>query len=351
MSFIYDNKNLLNELFKAGQAPNNQVLEMAKKLVKNLQTESAGGTVFTAERADANLDQIDFSSNKSESVLSNLLYFLQYNGIKANSKTIVFKAQNFDLDALGEDAKLYVQYPEKDAPRYYVYKKGLTDYVADLKRKAANNPVFMANVAKLEQSIANELPSVTPTPAPTPGGKKAPGPQDPRYQQVGYKDHKKQPGRKTFDLRKLLGKFPLLEDRIDYQRIENFIDSYSQITGESSALVNAIDQALTFIQTNFGNAGSNAISLSIDPDQAAALLPKNVTPAALFSNLYVLIVNVQQLLNHLKSISYDQMDEQLQRQLDQQVGTDPNDGNSIAYQNLARLTDLKNDAMNWRRTK
>lgn len=346
MSFIYNDKNLLDELFKAGQATdpaqNSQVIEMAKKLVKNLQTEAAGGTVFTSERADAHLDQIDLSIEKSESVLSNLLYFLQYNGIKANSKTLVFKAP-FDLDSLGETGKLYVQYPEKDAPKYYVYKDGLIAYVNDLKKRAAGNPIFLANIAKLQQSIATELPAAH-VPSKTPHG-----PQDPRQQR---QTRRMGPGgSRTQDLHKLLNKFPLLEDRVDFQRIENFIMSYTQITGESSALVNTIDQSLTFIHNNFGNAGSVATPLDTTPDRIASLLPPNAHPAAFIKHVKVLITNVNQLLTHLKSIAYDQMDEQLQQQLDRQTGTGPEDGGSIAYQNLSKLEGLEEDAMKWRRTK
>jgi hypothetical protein len=353
MSFIYEDKGLLDYLTKLAQPIDNQQdLELAKKLIKNLQTEVAGGTVFTSEKADANLDQADFSNDKSESILGNVLYFLQYNGIKANNKSIVLKAPGFDLDALGEDAKLYVSYPEKDAAQYYVYKDGLNSYVGDLKKKATGNPVFLANVAKLEQSITNELPSVVPTPNQKPGKPGQPGgPHDPNYKQVGYKQQGRQPRGQTQDLHKLLGKLPLLEDRVDFKRIENFIMNYTQITGESSSLVSAIDNALTYINNNFGNAGSLGVSLDTDSDQVAALLPPNATPAAFFSNLYALVTNVKQLLIHLKSISYDQMDEQLQQQLDQQVGTGPNDGNSIAYQNLADLNDLKTQSMKWRRTK
>lgn len=344
MSFIYDNKNLLNELFKAGQAPqNNQVIDLAKKLIQNLQIESSGGTVFTAERADADLDQVDLVD------LDSLFNFLWLNGIKANSKTLVFKAQNFDLNQLGEDAKLYFAYPTED-PVYYVNKGGLAAYLNDLKNKSVNNPLFSANINRLLQRVNTDLPDVMKPEKKTPHTEVAgPSDQDGTVEPVALKDRQKG-GPTTQDLRKLLGKLPLLEDRIDFQRIKFFVQAYTQITGQSGGALDNINAELNKMSTNF-KVGP-AQGFPINSDEIARVLPKDgqTTPYAYVSSLYSLITNVKQVLNYLKSASYDQMDDQLKEQLDQQVGTGANDGNSIAYQNLAELQDAMREAKDYRRT-
>ena len=339
MSFLYDDKNFLQQVIKLSQdqAQDNQYRDLALKLVRNLQTQLSGGTVFTAERADANLDQIDLVD------LDSLLNFLQFNGIKANAYTLVYKAQNLDLNSFGENAKLYFPYPNEN-PVYYVYKKGLFDYLNDLKSKSANNPLFSASVSKLLQKVNTELPDVMKTEPP----RGVAGPED-NTGSVTPQKERSQTGLTTQDLRKFLGRFPLLEDRIDFQRIRNFSQAYTQITGQTPEAINNINNELNKIATNFRVGPSQGFPTS--SDEVARVLPQGVHPYAYFSSLYSLIVNVKQLLNYLKSANYDMMDDQLKQQIDQQVGTGTNDGGAIVVQNLEDIQDAMKEAQNWRRTK
>jgi len=347
MSFIYDDKSLISELIKLSQTPDKQFIDLAKRLIQNLQTELAGGTVFTADRADADLDQVDLVD------LNSLFNFLYYNGIRANNKILVFRAQNFDLNSLGDDAKLYVPYPSDD-PDYYVYRAGLTAYLNDLKNKAANNPMLMANINRLIPRISSELPEKT-APETKPSTSTAPGQptqeqdENGEYEQTSGNAGKSRGGLTTQDLRKFLNRFPLLEDRIDFQRIRNFVTAYTQITGQTPGAINNINAELQKLNTNF--KVGNAQGFPTSADEVARIIPQGVHPYAYFSTLYSLIVNVKQLLNYLKSANYDYMDDELKAQIDQQVGTGSNDGNAIAVQNLADLQDYMREAQNWRRTR
>ena len=330
MSFIYEDKNLIAQLIKSAQVPDQQHIELAKKLIQNLQIEVAGGTVFTAEREDADLDQTDLVD------LSSLFYFLMYNTIRANNKSLVIKAPGFDLNQLGEDAKLYVKYPSQGEPQYYVYRDGLTAYLNDLEKRSANNPLFMANSKKLLQKVNVELPAVAKptTPGATPGA--APG-------AVGDKEQQAPGTPSTQDLHKLLGKFPLQEDRIDFTRIKNFLNAFQGITTQSADAVNKINQALNNLSKNFTTASSQG--LNVDADDLANLLGKH--PFAYVSALNILVGFIYGLLNDLKSINYDQMDETYQQQIDQQIGTD---GSSIYAQNMFKLKRLLEQSQNWKRT-
>lgn len=346
MTFIYEDQNLILELIRTAQAAapsadDQKHIELAKQLVKNLQTEMAGGTVFTADKDDADLDQIDLVN------LDSFFNFLLLNGIKANGKSLVFKYANFDLNALGADAKLYVQYPQ-DSSEYYINRSGVVTYLENLKKKSAGNPILLASASRLLQQINTEMPgpAVPHGPGDRGHGKMGPGGLTP----VSYKQHPPRGGSTTQDLKKLLGKLPLLPDRIDFNRIKNFLTAYTQVTGRTPANIGAINDELDKIENDFRIGPSQGLN-GLNPDSIATVLPPGTHPRAYAISLYALVYNVIQLINYLKSVNYDNMDDQLKEQMDRQVGADESDGSSISSQNMDVLTDFKDNSNNWRRTK
>lgn len=182
MSFIHNDKNLLNELIRLAQeqrltpkTPQQLKLEedlrggtpqeikalqdMARKLVTNLQSQ-LNAPKFTAERDNADL-------RMQAKDLNSLLAFLSLNGIAlsnlklalpnlGNQAAITGTGEgNPELTKLSpEQQKLYMTYPY-EAPRYFVYKDGLIAYLRDLKSK--NIPLLTAMADKLIEQANEEL--------------------------------------------------------------------------------------------------------------------------------------------------------------------------------------------------
>ena len=182
MSFIYENPWLLQELLKSAQATpapapaqntnkpasapteeDSKALEYAKQLVQNLYKELEGGFTFTAERDNADLSAAHVVN------VDELLNFLQFNGVKANGRDLVMKANVF-LDQNGklkpemtELSKWYVPYPVQGNANYYLYKDGMIGFLKDLEEKAVNNPMLKVIVTKLKATLSTALPEkVTP---------------------------------------------------------------------------------------------------------------------------------------------------------------------------------------------
>lgn len=177
MSFIHENPWLIQELLKISQAQNTpaqpapkpsadastQSVQLAKELVQNLYKELSGEFTFTAERENADLSAAHVVN------VDELLNFLEFNGVKANGRNLVLKANLF-LDQNGkikpnmvETAKWYVPYPVQGNPNYYLYKDGMIGFLDDLTKRAENNPMLKAVVAKLKVTLSSALPQkVTP---------------------------------------------------------------------------------------------------------------------------------------------------------------------------------------------
>lgn len=123
MSFIYDDKNLLNKLLKAGQtqpqvtpaaktdpAVRTRAVETARQLLSNLEQQVSGKDVFTAGRDDAAARTTHLKD------LESLLQFLNFNKIAHNAKEIVIPNR-----------------PQLMQPSYYegLIKSGYTPYSSD----------------------------------------------------------------------------------------------------------------------------------------------------------------------------------------------------------------------------
>lgn len=218
------------------------------------------------------------------------------------------------------------------------------------------NNAYVEQVKKLASQLTDKAGKVCQLTETTPGAEddiddEGTDERDPNYRNVSNRTPrggKSRGGLTTQDLRKFLNRFPLLEDRIDFQRIRAFMQAYTQITGQTPAAIGNINTELSKIRTNF--RVGNAQGFPINSDEIARVLPQGIHPYAYVSSLYSLIANVKQLLNYLKSANYDYMDDQLKEQIDQQVGTGSNDGGAIAVQNLADLQDAMREAKTWRRT-
>lgn len=388
MSFIYDNQ-LVEQLIKAAQTPapgqpgnrtpmqaldaqeqankanelaaqNRPILDAARKMIKSLQDQASGKRVFTSEKDDTELRPVHFAS------LDSLFRFLGEEGIKVNGIQISYPyadknspqmgssyLRGAEFDALNEQQKKsYAPYPS-DNPRFYVHKNGLIAYLRDLQDKniAILNPYIKKTIDQVNTELQLNMPYERPkkvAPQTQPAGPSDQSGVEP----VAYRERGRQrtPGRpSTQDLRKLLGKLPLLEDRVDYVRIKNFTEAYKQITGQSPASIAAIDQELNKIHNTYRIGSSQG--LDVDPDDLAVVLPKGSHPYNYVYSMYAVVYNVVQLLNYLKSSSYDAMDDQLKDEMDRQVGTGPQDGSSIARDNLDTIKDLMNSAKGWRVTK
>lgn len=168
MSFIYKDESLINKLIRLAQnaqpttpvpqKTNDDYLNIAKKLVKNLQEQITGPGVFTAERDDAAVRTTHLQN------LTSLFSFLSFNGIKFNSQQIVIpnKYENIRTTSEGKEYYDYLknngyfEYPSnQEKPQYYINKSGLVSYLKDLQSK--NNPILNAMVSKLIEQANIDL--------------------------------------------------------------------------------------------------------------------------------------------------------------------------------------------------
>lgn len=283
MSFIYNDKKLIQELIKAaipaiplaGQSAqaaqstlaeqNKQSLEMAKKLVANLQ-EQLSGNGFSAEREDAQL----FPKHLEN--LNKLVNFLSYNGIEYNSMLISLDVG--EQSAMGgksgsayyatlDDIKraLYAPYltDNNGKPLYYVYKDGLIAYLKDLLSKG--NEILNVMLQKiideanqvLKLNIPKELPKQE---APKQEGPGQPGKHAPQTPQA-------QPVLSNESFSEIIRYLPFKIDDIDFNRIGEFFESYkkgltsSSSQGRSIPISGAINNALTAMGVVANNTSSN----------------------------------------------------------------------------------------------
>lgn len=273
MSFIYEDEKLIKELITLAQpapvksvtpaapAKDPRVLEIAKKLVQNLQSEFKGG--FTAERDDASL-RVTHLQN-----LSSLLNFLSFNGIKYNNMPLVVDYTNQSGMGVSkkpsavvydsfDDAKKaqYVPYPNLENIQYYIHKNGLIAYLRDLQGK--NNPVLNAMVAKLINQVGTELQIQVPKEPPV----DVAGPEDPEKQNPQLKmTTKPEAATDTATAIQLLNQaveeLPFDTQDLDFNRINKFFDTYRKLISGPNVQENRkapVLQAMQQAQDSMKNA-------------------------------------------------------------------------------------------------
>lgn len=286
MSFIYNDKKLIEKLIKAGigvssVAPGiagtsakigielaeegKQSLELAKKLIANLQDQLSGKAIFSAEREDAQLFP------KHVENLNKLVNFLSLNGIKYNSMLISLdvgesalakKSGEVYYAGLDEiERSKYAQYltDNNGKPLYYVYKDGLIAYLKDLLSKG--NEILNVMLQKiideanqvLKLNIPKELPKQD---APKQEGPVQPGKQNPQAPQT-------QPALSNESFSEIIRYLPFKIDDIDFNRIGEFFESYKRVLTSSSSqgrsipISGSINNAFTAMGVVANNTSSN----------------------------------------------------------------------------------------------
>lgn len=261
MSFVYDS-NLFAELAKIAQQTEGpaatrqptsttifrpeQITDIATKLFHNLQTNVAGGEqpTFTAETNSAEL------STKHLVSLSNLLNFLQVNGISYNGMKLVIAHATQAFSSAGqspdqyksltpEQQKLYAKYPDtqNDSFQYWVYKDGLLKYMQDLQAKASENTpgsrILRLYTDKLISQISDEL-EIDFTSTKSEQAGQAQQKEQAGQGQTGSPNAAWQPGQplspqQTKALAPITNVYPFLPDRIDFRWIDQWLNTYFQV--------------------------------------------------------------------------------------------------------------------------
>lgn len=376
MSFIYNDKKLIQELIKAaipavplaGQSAqaaqstlaeqNKQSLEMAKKLVANLQ-EQLSGNGFSAEREGAQL----FPKHLEN--LNKLVNFLSYNGIEYNSMLISLdvseqsamggKSGSVYYAGLDEIAKAkYAPYltDNNGKPLYYVYKDGLIAYLKDLLSKG--NEILNVMLQKiideanqvLKLNIPKELPKQDP---PKQDGPVQPGKQNPQTPQA-------QPALSSQLFSDLINDLPFHINNIDFDRIDNFFTSYQKFLSENIAQrrVDTVSRSISNARASMGHVSNNSNSaykifslsnLNIDSVRLWAKQPAG-------QYIHSLLDALVQVIFHTHNVVLD-LDNAYFQNSDRQVGGNKHDAyKNLVYQqhaiyesNLSKLreviTDLK----------
>lgn len=254
MSFIYEDEKLIKELVALAQIaapvkpvaptkpvttntlPDPRVLETAKQLVKSLQAQFNGGSVFTAERDDAAVRTIHLQN------LSSLLNFLSFNGIHYNGMPLVVdytgqsgmgvskkpSAVVFDTFDAAKKA-MYAPYPNAENIQYYINKNGLIAYLRDLQSKS--NLVLNAMVSKLIDQVNSELQLNMP--------KEAPEAESTPQLKGNLNMHSKNPGATPSAatdtatamqlLSQVIEELPFDTQDLDFNRINKFFDTYKRL--------------------------------------------------------------------------------------------------------------------------
>lgn len=289
MSFIYNDKKLIEKLIKVGIGPVNvapqiagtaakigtelaeegkQSLEIARNLVTNLQ-EQLSGNAFSAEREDAQL----FPKHLEN--LNKLVNFLSYNGVEYNSMLICLdvgeqstmgaKSGTVYYGSLDDTKKaLYAPYltDNNGKPLYYIYKDGLIAYLKDLLSKG--NEILNVMLQKiideanrvLQLNIPKELPKQE---IPKQDGPVQPGKQAPQAQPVSLDQSVVQ----------VIKYLPFRIDNIDFNRISTFFESYKKLLtinssmGRTIPIPEAIKNALAFMGYVANNADGNRRTFNI----------------------------------------------------------------------------------------
>lgn len=319
MSFIYENPWLIQELLKSAQgtpAPTQsptprppkdaatQSVQLAKELVQNLYNELAGGFSFTAERENADLSAAHVVN------VDELLYFLEFNGVKANGHNLVMKAnvfvdQNGKLKPnMAEMAKWYVPYPVQGNPNYYLYKDGMIGFLDDLAKKAENNPMLKAIVAKLRATLSAALPQKT-TPQTEAAGDSTTPQVSPQQAGQGLSGVSPQILQQLSSLRPFNSQF------ISFGEIQKFLDLYNKYANDPTVkqMVDRINQDIGYFKSRT-NMGSDTIQLYNFTTDAFKMLLRNprdgINAAALLHEIIVYAGQLyQRLVTSLQTLAQD----------------------------------------------
>tara|TARA_R110000868_G_scaffold99024_1_gene272579 strand:- start:8631 stop:9770 length:1140 start_codon:yes stop_codon:yes gene_type:complete len=373
MSFIYNDKKLIQELIKAAipaiplagpaaQAAQSalaeqskQSLEMAKKLVANLQ-EQLSGNGFSAEREDAQL----FTKHLEN--LNKLVNFLSDNGIEYNSMLIslnvgdqgLMGSKSGSVYYAGLDPKAkekYAQYltDNNGKPLYYVYKDGLIAYLKDLLSKGNEilNVMLQKIIDEANQVLRLNIPKELPKQeAPKQEGPGQPGTQNPQTPQA-------QPALSSQLFSEIMTSLPFHIDNIDLNRINRFFDSYLKLSDQASQeralpIKSSINIARTSIGYVYNNSSSvyRIFSLTNLNHESAALYAKDPKGQYVRPLLNALI----QVIFHTHNVVLD-LDNAYFQNSDRKVGGNNHDAyKSSVYQqhaiyesNLSKLRDVLND--------
>jgi hypothetical protein len=233
------------------------ILEVARKLMNSFTT-----STLTADKPDTEVFLKDLTN------LDNLLVFLNTNGLRYNGKKIsieatpaepgmnVYKGAEFS-ELSDQEKALYANYPEANA-RYHVYKDGLIHYLQDLKLKGgelgASKNVIDALIAEAQSLLKIHVPQLAARPIEDPMKKKEPGQEPGAAQQTAYTLVDFKPGQQLSpqQLQAVQGigqTLPLSQDRIDFDRIRNFLETYQKMDPSPSIMpsINNALQAVTNI--------------------------------------------------------------------------------------------------------
>lgn len=241
MSFIYDDKDLLDKFLKSAQvAPQQSTLSMevynkALQLLQNIDGQLRGDTIITSSRDNADLNLKHLQN------LEALLNFLAFNEIKINSLQIVISANRTEkpedeLKKLG-----YFPYPNQtnEPIQYWVSKDGLISYLKTLQGK--NNPVLNTMLGERINEANSKLGISMPTKPEAKPGETKPGESEVKPGEAKPGDVK--PGEKpadqserdrnksqTTDLNKLMMEdLPLIGGAVSLDKIAEFLKKYSAL--------------------------------------------------------------------------------------------------------------------------
>jgi hypothetical protein len=329
MSFILENKELINELLFAGLSFENKFSKVAQTVegidttlqtIKdellttlgdpNAQEEAVGPIIGTDSENDVDLNTGNFSN------LSNLIKFLTTSKITVDGARITFLANEAPADRKGLAVR------NIDNNTYYINTGLLTTYLQSLKDEAdrINNVVLSNKVNSLLTEARNILKIEVKTTDKTPGASQQTGKQT--GEQVGEPS--------DVDISKIAAHTPLKNDYINISEITKFIHSFQEniinkskdttgrVAGLAASLVD-INAAMSTLPTVAPNRSQFVISMQTTPDDIKKLIqpPYAQTYGGLIRSLSVIVSGVRDMLRSFyeaysnnKSINWDNIQRQ-----------------------------------------
>lgn len=360
MSFIYNDKNLLNKLLKAGQAKpvapgfTNDAVNTARQMLANLDQQISGKDVFTAGRDDASARTTHLKD------LDSLLFFLSYNKIAHNGKDIVVpnRQESTQNKNLVDSGYIPFSVDGKEPYQYYIDKIALVAYLKSL--QSSDNPIQNAMInsliekanAKLQLNLTKDTLS---QPAQT---KPNVGVAGSTVNDVANPKTVNQSSNQV-DNRQIFAQIsttlPFDTHDIDFNRIINFFKLYTTVIGNAgapskSSVFAAIQQAKTAMNKASSSTPINRVNFPLDnlnPAQVQSWLkpPQGQYFDSLLQSLITVITNVEVVVKDFynsysrraSTESADKMSEELHNLVQQQIL-----GNSIFQHNFNILKDVEN---------
>ena len=305
------------ELTKLAQIPANPtaILDLAKKLVDSFTT-----SALTADKPDTEVFLKDITS------LDNLFAFLNTNGMRYDTKKIaieatpaetgmnVYKGAEFS-ELSDQDKALYANYPETN-PKYHVYKDGLIHYLQDLKLKGGELGASKNEINSLRTEAQNALKIHVPQLAARPVGEpskeqseQAGTAQPSSYTLVDWKPGQPMSPQQKEALKSLALASPLSQDRIDFERIRGFLETYQKLDPSPAVMpsINNALQAVTnitqyyHIPTQLTNVHVRDIAESVIANTPGPPQQKAGAPAQYLQFLSLLLSEVGNVLGALSS--------------------------------------------------